>query len=281
VKVKNLATLPEQYFQKLYETKGYEKLKGKLDELFNSFDPNSPRGAKIFSALSSVFDSLVDVVANIDFDKVATTIVDDVIPAVKTIVLDIGDAFKYVVAEIGKIDFKNVAMTIKNDVLPAVESIAKEIGPTLKTIEEILVGLKMMGHTMVEIGHGVGGGRKPLGDTEFDKIMAQTTPLGAVAEASDYMMKHVFGVGTDEVKSGPEEELRQAYQSRPAVSAAAVAAAAQNNSSQVTFSPGSVNVSVGSEGGEAAGRAAADAFVSGVTSPLKSAFEKIQSENGG
>jgi len=82
-KLKNLKMIPEQVFEKLATSPAFEKFKSKLDEIFVAFDPNSPRGAQVFSALDSVFTTLVDQFSKIDFQSLATTITDDVVPAIK------------------------------------------------------------------------------------------------------------------------------------------------------------------------------------------------------
>ena len=41
VSIKNLATLPDQYFQKLYKEPAWEEMKGKLDEIFDQLDPET------------------------------------------------------------------------------------------------------------------------------------------------------------------------------------------------------------------------------------------------
>ncbi len=84
-KLKNLKTLPEQYFQKFAESPAFETLKGKMGEIFDSLDPNSERGAKIFGSIERSFTKFVDLIARIDFEKVASTIETKVVPAMETL----------------------------------------------------------------------------------------------------------------------------------------------------------------------------------------------------
>ncbi len=84
-RIKNLKTLPEQYMQKFEESPAFETFKEKLGEIFDSLDPNSERGEKIFKSLERSFTKVVDVVASINFEHWAEVIETKVVPAFETI----------------------------------------------------------------------------------------------------------------------------------------------------------------------------------------------------
>ena len=71
-----LKDLPDQFGQKLAGTAGFEKLKGSALGLLEAFDPDSPRGKRIFTALETMMSRIASVIGKIDVDKVAGTLTD-------------------------------------------------------------------------------------------------------------------------------------------------------------------------------------------------------------
>ena len=78
-KVKNVTSLPEQYFEKWKDTPSFDVFKGKLDELFVSLDPNGPKGAEILKSWQELLTTLVDGIKKIDFKEVAADLKDLVV----------------------------------------------------------------------------------------------------------------------------------------------------------------------------------------------------------
>lgn len=95
-KLKNVRTLPEQYFQKFAESPAYDRLKTTLDDVFANLDPESPRGQQIFSALETAFTGVVDMVGEIDVASIADTIANDIVPAMKTFEVVVEETFGFV-----------------------------------------------------------------------------------------------------------------------------------------------------------------------------------------
>ncbi len=73
-KLKNLRTLPDQYFQKFADSPSFDKMKSRLDDMFKSLDPESERGKKIFDSMDRMFTKLIDGLTKVDFEKVANGI---------------------------------------------------------------------------------------------------------------------------------------------------------------------------------------------------------------
>ncbi|MES2339298.1 MAG: tape measure protein [Pseudomonadota bacterium] len=82
----HLRHIPEEIFQKLAKTEAFDRLGGAIDRVLQKLDPEGPVAKKVFAALESVLGTFADMVDSIDFDAVATAIVDDVIPAIKTMI---------------------------------------------------------------------------------------------------------------------------------------------------------------------------------------------------
>src|SRR6185312_898612 len=82
-KMTKISELPELFFKRLAKTDAIKKLTGELDVVLDKLDPDSPTGRKIFGGLESVFSTIADTVGEIDFDQVADSLTEDVIPALK------------------------------------------------------------------------------------------------------------------------------------------------------------------------------------------------------
>lgn len=74
VRAEKLADLPGQYFQQLSKTPAFEKLTDQLGKLLEAFDPDGPRGKRIFAGIETMVTKLVDMLAKIDVDKWTTTL---------------------------------------------------------------------------------------------------------------------------------------------------------------------------------------------------------------
>lgn len=90
-KLQKLTELPELFYKKLADTKAIGVLSKALGGLLDKLDPESPAGAKIFSALEHAFGVVADTVARIDIGELAATITDDVIPAVEALITFVGN----------------------------------------------------------------------------------------------------------------------------------------------------------------------------------------------
>lgn len=62
----HLKDLPDQYFQKLADSRGFLDFKDQLSKLLEDLDPDSPNGKRIFSALETAFDAMGALVKSID-----------------------------------------------------------------------------------------------------------------------------------------------------------------------------------------------------------------------
>ena len=85
-KLAKLTELPERFYKKLADTAMVDKLGKALDGVLSKLDPDSPTGSKIFGALEHAGEAFADAVGGIDFEAVADTIKDDVIPAIEGMV---------------------------------------------------------------------------------------------------------------------------------------------------------------------------------------------------
>lgn len=90
-KIARLKNLPERYFEKFATSPGLESGKSKLDEVLEAFDPDSPRGARIFGSLERAVLSVVDSVAKIDFEHVASVVETEILPDIEAIVKTIAN----------------------------------------------------------------------------------------------------------------------------------------------------------------------------------------------
>jgi hypothetical protein len=109
-KLQKLQELPERFFKKLADTKAIKDLSGALDKMLEKIDPDSPIGKKISGFLQTAFEGGVAVV-----EKLA-----DVVEG---------------------IDFDSLAATVKDDVVPAFKAMAEMIAPTVRAVEKIIHGL--------------------------------------------------------------------------------------------------------------------------------------------
>jgi hypothetical protein len=71
-----LKDLPNQFGQQLAKTEGYGKFKDAAAKLLLAFDPDSPNGKRIFTALESSFGKIAAVILKIDTQKIATALVE-------------------------------------------------------------------------------------------------------------------------------------------------------------------------------------------------------------
>jgi hypothetical protein len=85
-KLAKLSELPERFYKKLADTSAIKTLTTALDGVLTKLDPDSPTGRKISGFLEGAFTEVADAVKEIDFDAVADTLTDDVLPALKTVV---------------------------------------------------------------------------------------------------------------------------------------------------------------------------------------------------
>jgi hypothetical protein len=91
-KFTKLSELPELFYKRLGETGATKKLASEVDVILEKLDPESPIGRRIFGALESAFESITNAVGEIDFESLADTITDDVIPAIRDMIALIGPA---------------------------------------------------------------------------------------------------------------------------------------------------------------------------------------------
>ncbi len=88
-KIKNVQQLPELFFQKFKDSPSFPIFKDKLDQIFESLNPESPHGKVIFASFERTLGSIVDLIAEIDFEQVALTLENDVFPAIRDIAAEI------------------------------------------------------------------------------------------------------------------------------------------------------------------------------------------------
>ena len=93
-KMEKLSELPERFYKKLADTKATGELGSALDGVLKKFDPDTPEGAKTVKALEDVITKVAKTIKEIDFDKIAKSITNDVIPAVQELVALINPAVK-------------------------------------------------------------------------------------------------------------------------------------------------------------------------------------------
>jgi hypothetical protein len=89
----HLTDLPDQFFEGLSKTKAFDKMNHSVERLLVKLDPDSPTGRKIskfletaFTGAAEVVDKISSAVESIDFESLATTVRDDVVPALKEVV---------------------------------------------------------------------------------------------------------------------------------------------------------------------------------------------------
>lgn len=69
--ITHLKDLPEQFFERLVHSDGFDNIKGAFGGLLTGLDPDSPAGKKIMGSLISTFDKLAGVLTKIDADRLA------------------------------------------------------------------------------------------------------------------------------------------------------------------------------------------------------------------
>ncbi len=95
-KVKNLTSLPEQYFEKAADSAAFAPFKAKLDDIFKSFDPDSDKGKQIMASFAAMLMSIVDGLQKINFKEVAddfgkfVSAIEKMVPVIVQITGDIG-----------------------------------------------------------------------------------------------------------------------------------------------------------------------------------------------
>lgn len=70
-KMKNVKTLPEQFMEKAATSPAMEPFKAKLDEMFNTLNPESVKGQQILKSFNDMLVTIVDGLKNFDFDAAA------------------------------------------------------------------------------------------------------------------------------------------------------------------------------------------------------------------
>jgi tape measure domain-containing protein len=69
-KLEKLKNLPEEYFRKIAETKGFASFENFLGKLLDKFDPDGPVGAKIIASLGVITDRILTTLDSIDIGSV-------------------------------------------------------------------------------------------------------------------------------------------------------------------------------------------------------------------
>lgn len=128
-KFKNVSGMWDDYLSKLTTSAGYDNLKGKLGELFETLNPESPKGQQIFAAMDSAFTGIIE--------------------------------------QVGKIDFGAVANTITNDVIPATQELMGLIKPTLEMLTTTMRGLGLLAHSTHSITSMAGITDRSEGDSKL------------------------------------------------------------------------------------------------------------------
>lgn len=82
-KLSKLSELPDKFFKKLADTKAIKTLTTAIDGVLEKLDPDSPTGKRISGFLEGAFTAAANAISRIDFDSMADTLRDDVLPAIK------------------------------------------------------------------------------------------------------------------------------------------------------------------------------------------------------
>lgn len=72
----HLKDLPEQYFEGIAKTKGYETFSKTIETLLEKLDPESAAGKRIFDGLDRAFKAFADTLAKVDVEKFSKTLID-------------------------------------------------------------------------------------------------------------------------------------------------------------------------------------------------------------
>jgi hypothetical protein len=75
VRFSKLVGLPGQFYQQLSKTEAFEKISGQIGKLLEAFDPDSPRGQRIFKGLETMATKFAEMIAKVDVDKVANRLI--------------------------------------------------------------------------------------------------------------------------------------------------------------------------------------------------------------
>lgn len=204
-RMEKVFNLPEQYIQKLSKSASLETLSGKFGEVLTALDPDGPRGAAIFGSLERSFEKFVGIVAKIDFEKVANTIENEILPAVETIV-----------SEVAKIDWVGNAKELygylkdaKDIIGPIIDGMriaTRFIAHPLDTVSEIAstgeVDLKKSHQTTAKEANE-NAGLHVLGVAERNHVTDADSydPLAASLAKNVARRSDVFGLGGGRPKS--------------------------------------------------------------------------------
>ena len=99
-KMAKLQELPERFFKKLGDTKAVSTLAHALDGILTKLDPDSPDGKKILGGLEHTFTVVADTIDKIDFDDLANSLTDDVLPAIESMVEMVKPMLEFIEREI-------------------------------------------------------------------------------------------------------------------------------------------------------------------------------------
>ena len=95
-KFTKLSELPELFYKRLGETGATKKLSQEIDVILDKLDPESASGKRIFGALETAFNSITTAIGEIDFESIADTITNDVLPAVTKMISLINPAINVI-----------------------------------------------------------------------------------------------------------------------------------------------------------------------------------------
>jgi hypothetical protein len=166
----HLKSLPEQYFQKFAHSPALEIMKDKLAEVLAVLDPDSPRGARIFSAMEGAVLKIVNMIAGIDFAGWADTVENKLIPGLQgawETIKAIGIVLEPV------IDALKIAAGLIHDLTPLgyIWDKAKETGQIENRNAELLRKINRVAPV------------NPTGDDESPAWLKKTVKLGKDAAA--------------------------------------------------------------------------------------------------
>ena len=173
-KLNKLRNLPEQYYEKFSTSKGYDSLKGKVGEILESLDPDGPRGARIFASLERSAESVVGVIAGIDFEKVASEIETEIVPGIESLV-----------TEAAKIDWVGGAKELYSNLKDA-KDIVVQIGHILGVAKDAAIIVTEMTNPFEMLKGGVHHFLNPEEAIQDD--IAGRGPIGRMLKAGGRLL---------------------------------------------------------------------------------------------
>jgi len=193
-KLKNVKELPDKYFEKFSKSPVMDTMKDTLGGIFDALDPESERGGSVFKSLERSFTSVLGIVGNIDFEKVAGDLETKVLPEVELLFARVG--------EIHWADGAEELLKVLGLIKPIIDTIAQ-------TMDGIKVGAKAAA-ALAEATNpaqllktGVHAILHPI--DSIGELQRHEGGMGHLLDAGsgviDFLKKPMYGYGADAGKS--------------------------------------------------------------------------------